>query len=216
MKIYDTFEEWMMNGAPVGELGDETEYPIAGCRRVIDQVLYDVLELAPESVLCVGPGSEKIADVLSKQNCDVWVADSNIDKLQCIAARLRNANFLHCDIFDIMPEVVYSHQFDAIVCTYIMHTTGGDDRLWTIEDFIAMLNDNGRLIIGDVCFWTTAEREICRRRCRDSWDSESHYIVYDEFRKLFDDGCVRFNRLSHCAGVITLGDFDCADDDDDE
>ena len=211
MKNYDKFDSWLFCGAPEGSLSDESEYPIAGCRQVISRVLSEARSLEPERALCVGPGSDVIANELYRKGCDVWIADSNLEKLQFLATQLPKAHFLHCDIFDVMPEAAYSQQFDVVVCTYIMHTTGGDDRLWTIEDFTSMLTQGGRVIIGDVCFWTTAEREICRRRCRNEWDSEASYIVYDEFRKLFQDNCTRFIRISHCAGVILLGDF--SDDD---
>ncbi len=207
MKNYDKFDAWMFCGAPERTFGDETEYPIAGCREVISRLIAETRALEPETVLCVGPGSESAATALYGDGCDVWIADRNMEKLKFLSSQMPKAHFLHCDIFDVMPDIAYEQQFDAIVCTYTMHTAGSEERLWAIEDFTAILSEEGRVIIGDVCFWTTAEREICRRRCRENWDNEANYIVYDEFRKLFDEHSIKFIRISHCAGIIILSDL---------
>jgi len=212
MKIYDEFEAWMQNGAPEEKLGDESEYPIAGCREVIARAAKEAIDIEAERVLCVGPGSELIAGELYDEGCDVWIADESLDKLKSLVHEMPKAHFLHCDVFDVMPDLVYTEEFDAVICTYIMHRTSGEERVWAIEDFRSILSPDGRIIIGDICFWTTAEREICRRRCSDSWDADAAYIVYDDFRKLFDDNSIEFYRISHCSGVIVIEDDDYDDD----
>lgn len=212
MKNYDEFELWLLNGAPENELGDETEYPIAGCRRVLSEIIRSVRESCAETVLCIGPGSEQAARTLYAEECDVWLFDPSMERLSKFAVEMPMAHMFHYDVFDGMPAELFDTAFDAIICTYTAHMVGDDEKMWLIDDLISLLEDDGTLYIGDVCFRSSAEREICRRRCHETWDEEASYIVYDDFARYFDERCIRFSRISHCSGIIALGrSFDGAE-----
>lgn len=205
MKNYDEFEQWLLRGAPDEEFGDETEYPIAGCREVLSEITESVLESSAQTILCIGPGSEYAARRLYDEDCDVWLFDPSMERLSGFAIEMPSAHMFHYDVFDGMPAELFDTAFDAVICTYTMHTVGDDEKMWLIDDLVSLLEDDGTLYIGDVCFWSSAEREICSRRCSETWDEEASYIVFDDFCRYFDERCVRFTRISHCAGIIELG-----------
>ena len=225
MKNYDKFGEWILHGAARGELGDETEYPIAGCRETLERITDKILCRNAEKILCIGVGSEQVAIKLYNESCDVWIVETDPERLAVLQRVMPEANFISGEMleggessfFDMFcgldsddEDDGQEIEFDAIVWTYSAHRNNSEERMWILDDLTAILANEGVLYIGDVCFWTTAEREICRRRCRDFWDDDASYIVFDSFKSAvskeygFDD-LTRFTRISHCSGVIEVG-----------
>ena len=211
VKDYEKFEVWLQYGTPDGEMGDESEYPIAGCREVLAKIAKKIKKTKAESVLCIGAGSEIIARELYKDGRDVWIVDIlSFDEAHMadLEAEMPEAHFLNYDFLEEMPEELDGLSFDAIACSYLLHIVGEEEKLVLIEELANMLSLYGTLYIGDVCFWTSAEHEICRRRCGESWDDEANYFVYDDFAKLFNsiygEGHISFLRISHCAGIIQI------------
>ena len=66
----------------------------------------------------------------------------------------------------------------------------------------SQLNENGRIVIGDVAFETRTELDQCRQTAGSDWDEEEIYFVADELREFFP-GLI-FTQVSHCAGVLVL------------
>ncbi len=210
MKDYDQFELWLQRGAEAGAIGDETEYPIAGARKVLEGIAARACEMKPEKALCLGAGSEYAARALYNIGCDVWIIDLNAERLAELRREMPNAHFIHDDFLDEIPDEIFEDEFGVIICTYSMHFLNNESKFMLLSDLFSMLTDDGRLFLGDVCFWTTAEREMCRIRCREAWDSEASYIVYDRFcrdvsEEFGIDNLTRFTRVSHCAGIIEVG-----------
>ena len=71
-----------------------------------------------------------------------------------------------------------------------------------LTDLLGRLNENGRILIGDVAFETRAKLDQCRQEAGDDWDDEEIYIVAEELRKAFPD--LTFTKVSFCAGILTL------------
>ena len=65
-----------------------------------------------------------------------------------------------------------------------------------------MLNDGGKILIGDVAFDTRDELERCKEESKSSWDDDEIYFVFDEMKMHFPK--MRFERMSYCSGVFTL------------
>ena len=64
------------------------------------------------------------------------------------------------------------------------------------------LNENGRILIGDVAFRTRRELEACRQETGDEWDDEEIYFVVDEMKKEFPG--LEFIKVSYCAGILSF------------
>ena len=206
MKNYEQFERWLTDGASPGAMGDETEYPIAGCRELLSGITARVRAQDAQSVLCMGAGSESIARDLYADGCEVYLIDMGADRAARFSGEMPGAHVIHCDFLDEIPEELYENEFDAVVFTYSAHVLSDEEKLWLIDDLADLLSESGVIYVGDVCFWTSAEREICRRRCRGTWDEDAGYIVYDDLRlaiaEMYEDGLTRFTRFSHCTGLV--------------
>lgn len=225
MKNYETFEEWVLQGAIKGGIGDETEYPIAGCRETLERITEKIRRQGAEKILCIGPGSEQVAIQLYDDDCDIWIVENDPGRLAVLEAVMPEASFFGNDcleggedsFFDMFGGSEFDAEddgqeveFDAVVWTYSAHRISDEKKMWMLDDLAATLSDEGVIYIGDVCFWTTAEREMCRRRCRSFWDDEASYLVYDSFKAWVDkeydfDDLTRFTRTSHCSGIIEFG-----------
>ena len=65
-----------------------------------------------------------------------------------------------------------------------------------------LLNEHGKIYIGDVAFSTRKEMEKCKETYQEEWDDEEHYFVVEELKGNFPS--LSFIPFSHCAGVIVL------------
>ena len=72
--------------------------------------------------------------------------------------------------------------------------------LW--QELLPLLQDNGCIYVGDVAFATRAQLEQCKAQAGDDWDASEIYFVYDELKQAFPQ--LRFEPVSHCAGLLTL------------
>jgi len=224
MKIIDKFETWLTDGAPQGTLGDETEYPIAGCREVLARIEAEISKLnIGARVLLVGACGENIAINLYRKGYDVWFVSDTVEQLTRLSHKMPRAHMILSDVYDLGETLEYVASktntelyFDIIALTYIMHSASTEEQPWVVEQAYSFLLPGRKILIGDICFWTSAEREICRRRCSSTWDSEANYLVFDSFRNLFVNDCVTFTRLTHCSGVFSIvePEFDYDDEDD--
>ena len=64
------------------------------------------------------------------------------------------------------------------------------------------LNENGKILIGDVAFETRDALNRCRQEAGAHWDDDEIYFVAEEIKKDFPD--LLFTQLSPCAGVLTI------------
>ena len=71
-----------------------------------------------------------------------------------------------------------------------------------IENLRPLLNDGGKIYIGDVAFPNRVQMEACRADAGDEWDGDEIYFVVDELQARFPQ--MRFEPLSYCSGVLTL------------
>ena len=64
------------------------------------------------------------------------------------------------------------------------------------------LNENGKILIGDVAFETRDALNRCRQEAGADWDVDEIYFVAEELKRDFPD--LIFTQLSPCAGVLTI------------
>ena len=64
------------------------------------------------------------------------------------------------------------------------------------------LNEDGKILIGDVAFENREKMDQCMLEAGDEWDDEEIYFVIDELRNTFPG--LSFTQVSYCAGIISL------------
>lgn len=185
-------------------LSDEADtYPFAGYKRVLGRIYDDILSSSKRVVLDVGFGTGTLTTKLYEHGCEVFGQDFSERMIEIAQAKMPDATLCRGDLTKGLAEPLTGRTYDAIVATYAIHHLTDDQKVALIRSLLPLLSDGGRIYIGDVAFATRADLERCRKLAGDTWDSEELYPVYEELRETFPG--MTFERMSHCAGVLTLG-----------
>ena len=122
--------------------------------------------------------------------------------IQISQEKMPSAKLIQHDFSSGLPGELKNTKFDAIVCTYAIHHLEDSSKLDFLKELQTHLSPKGRIYIGDVAFETRAELNACREASGDEWDDDELYPVACEIRKELPQ--VRFEKISFCAGILTL------------
>ena len=64
------------------------------------------------------------------------------------------------------------------------------------------LNENGKILIGDVIFQKREDIEKCKKDEGERWDDEEEYCVVDELQVDFPN--LEFIKESYCSGLLKI------------
>lgn len=116
--------------------------------------------------------------------------------------KMPNAKLYEGDFAKALDKNILNEKYDAIVATYSIHHIIDAEKKDFLMMLISLLNDDGKIFIGDVSFLDKKSLESCREKSKDYWDDDEHYIVYESIKKDFPN--VIFEKISFCSGVLIL------------
>ena len=122
--------------------------------------------------------------------------------IEIAAEKMPGAHLYKGDFSKGLCSELLEHRYDFIVSTYALHHLDDTQKVDFIKGLLPLLNDGGKILIGDVAFNTRAEWEQCRADSGDAWDDDEIYFVFDEIKRYFPK--MTFERISYCSGVLTL------------
>ncbi|WP_444658419.1 hypothetical protein ACRQV7_12670 [Caproiciproducens sp. R2] len=70
----------------------------------------------------------------------------------------------------------------AIERTYAPHHLTDDAKVSFIAELLDLLDTQGSVLIGDVCFYTRNDLLLCKESYGDGWDDEEIYFVFSELK----------------------------------
>ena len=186
----------------VGVSDEENTYPFAGYREVLGTVYRIVMEKPKATVLDIGFGTGVLTAKLYEHGCTIYGQDFSSRMMELAAEKMPEAHLFHGDFSRGLAEPLQCQSYDFIVATYSLHHLTDDQKIEFLRILQSQLNENGRIVIGDVAFETRAELNQCRQSAGNEWDGEEIYFVADELRSEFPN--LSFVQLSYCAGVFSL------------
>lgn len=186
----------------VGLSDEDGTYPFAGYRAVLNTIYNEVLRVPGAQVLDIGFGTGTLTSRLYAQGCRVYGLDFSARMIELAQEKMPGATLVQGDFTQGLPEALRHGMYDFIVATYSLHHLTDAAKVDFIRQLLACLKPGGKLLVGDVAFAARAQLDACAAACGAEWDDEEIYFVYDEIARPFD-GRVRFEPLSHCAGVLT-------------
>ncbi len=186
----------------VGVSDEENTYPIAGYKKVMNQIFGEVMERRGAVVLDIGFGTAVLAKRLYDSGNEIFGQDFSKRMIEIATEKMPNAHLYQGDFSYGLCKELLEHKYDFIVSTYALHHLDDSQKVSFIKGLLPMLNDGGKILIGDVAFDTRDELEQCKEESKSSWDDDEIYFVLDEMKMHFPK--MRFERMSHCSGVFTL------------
>lgn len=178
------------------------KYPFAGYKRVLNFIYSEIMGSFQKTVLDIGFGTGTLTSRLYEKGCAVFGQDFSREMIERAQARMPLAKLYCGDFAQGLAEELTKNRYDAIVATYSLHHLTDGRKVELIGALLPLLNDNGRIYIGDVAFETREDLRKCRELTGGEWDDDEIYFVYDELKRSFPE--MKFKRFSYCAGVLSL------------
>lgn len=184
-------------------LSDEADnYPFAGYKKVLNAIFQSVMKKEKPTVLDLGFGTGTLTSKLYENGCDVYGQDFSKRMIELAEEKMPGALLVYGDLNEGLHSPLDEMRYDFIIATYSLHHLTDERKVSFIRDLYDHLNEHGKLLIGDVAFETRSQLEECAADAGDGWDEEEIYFVYEELKEHFPALC--FEKLSHCAGVLSL------------
>lgn len=186
----------------VGVSDEEDSYPFAGYKRILAAIFGSIMTKPKASVLDIGFGTGTLAARLYEEGCTVYGQDFSARMIELASAKMPLAHFYQEDFSKGLVEPLRNRQYDFIVATYSLHHLSDPEKVRFLHTLTCLLKEDGKILIGDVCFETREELNRFRQEAGDLWDDEEIYFVVEELKQAFPG--LQFERFSCCAGILSL------------
>lgn len=186
----------------VGLSDEGNTYPFAGYRDVLGGIFRIIMEKENAAVLDLGFGTGTLAAKLYEHGCFIYGQDFSARMVELASGKMPAAHLYQGDFSQGLAGPLRNRKYDFITATYSLHHLADEQKAVLLRTLPDYLNEDGRILIGDVAFETREKLDQCRREAGDEWDDEEFYFVADELRRSFPG--MSFTRVSFCAGIITL------------
>lgn len=197
------FDLWANDYDKTVQLTDESnEYPFAGYKAVLGTIYGSIVASGGNRVLELGFGTGILAKRLYDNDFSITGIDFSQAMIDIAQAKMPDAHLIRHDLTAGIPASLTGEVFDHIVCTYAIHHLTDPQKIHLLRQLRGILTPNGCIFIGDVAFATNAELAACRAACGDDWDDDEIYPTAENLIGEFPE--LRFEPISHCAGIITI------------
>lgn len=198
------FDKWAANyDSAVIAPGD---FPFAGYEHVLDEIVRRADAQVDSVVLDIGTGTGNLAGRFAARGSAVWGIDFSVEMLAQARMKLPQVRFVQADLIGTWPDEV-NCQFDRVVSAYVLHEFDDPTKVALIQKLVQQyLKPAGRVIIGDIAFTTTQNREQASQHFRNQWDEDEYYWAADEALDLLKQAGLEaeYTQVSACGGVFVI------------
>lgn len=207
------FDLWADDYDKSVSLSEENdEYPFAGYKNVLNMIYNEIRGAKTEKgdlsklpkVLDIGFGTGVLTEKLYNDGYDITGVDFSHKMIETAALKMPKARLIEYDFSKELPDTLLHEKFDYIISTYALHHLTDKFKADFLNELHMNLNQNGKIIIGDVSFTTRELLKKCREKYKDLWDDDEFYFVYEEIKGKLNFPVSRYISISHCAGVLLL------------
>lgn len=157
----------------------------------------------------IGFGTGVLTTQLYYAGYNITGIDFSSNMIDIAKQKMPNAALIKWDFSLGLPDEIKNNHFDYIISTYAIHHLTDKEKISFIKLLSSVLNEKGKILIGDVSFESRDELEKSKEKYKESWDYDEIYLAADEIMEsLKDEYCCEYIKLSHCAGVLTIVDKD--------
>ena len=197
------FDLWAEGYDRSVELSDEeARFPFAGYKALLNEIYNRVLAGPHRTVLDIGFGTAFLTSRLYQAGAQIFGQDFSAEMVRLAREKMPEAQLYQGDFARGLRAELKENRYDAAIATYSLHHLDGGQKVRFLRELLPLLNEGGRIYIGDVAFRTRAELEACRAECGAEWDAEECYPVAEELRQAIPE--LRFFPVSFCAGIMAI------------
>ena len=186
----------------VGLSDEANTYPFSGYKKVLAANFQTVMQTPNASVLDIGFGTAVLTAKLYEQGCTIYGQDFSSRMIELASEKMPDAQLYQGDFTTGLVEPLRDRRYDYIVATYSLHHLTDAEKVPFLNGLLALLKEDGEILIGDVAFRTRVELEACKTQAGASWDEDEIYFVADELAPAFPQ--LKFVPFSACAGILSL------------
>lgn len=199
------FDNWAKAYNPAAN-SSENDFPFAGYKLVLDEVMR-LAEVEPGMrVLDLGIGTGNLAERFLATGCEVWGCDFSAEMLARARAQWPQIHLLKANLLEEWPCELRG-PFDRVVSAYVLHHFDLPTKVDLLRRVASQsLAEGGRILIADVAFPTVAVRSAAAQRWADRWDDNEHYMAADEtVHACRQIGLqIAYRQVSSCAGIFIV------------
>lgn len=177
-------------------------YPFAGYMNVIEEIYKSVISNSFKCILDIGFGSGFLTSKLYDNGITIYGQDFSQEMINIAKAKMPNAMLFKGDFTKGLDENLLNKKYDAIIATYSLHHLKDESKPFFINNLLSLLNENGKILIGDVMFKTRNDLEELKNKIGDSFDSSEYYFIIEELKDKFKN--FKYQEFSFCSGVIEI------------
>lgn len=190
----------------VGLSDDDNTYPFAGYKVILNEIYNKVLISSGKRVLDIGFGTGTLTTRLYDRGYEIYGQDFSEEMIKIAYNKMPNATLYSGDFINGLVEPLKDRKYDCIIATYSLHHLDEEQKVSLIKDLIFLLNEDGKIYIGDIAFQTRDDLESCKKNAGEYWDDEEIYFVYEELKKKLPK--LEFYKHSHCSGVLIISNWE--------
>ena len=186
----------------VGLADESSLYPFAGYKKVLGEIYSIIMEKPGAKVLDLGFGTGTLTARLYEQGCIIYGQDFSEKMIALASEKMPDAKLYAGDFSKGLVKPLLAEKYDFIIATYSLHHLDDEEKKSFLSVLLSLLNEDGKILIGDVAFNTREELDACRENEGDAWDEDEIYFVIDEMKKIYPK--LRYYPKSYCAGVVVI------------
>lgn len=178
------------------------KYPFVARSQIFVDIIKEVKSKKNARIIDMGCGTGELLSLLSAFDCEVFGQDFSPKMLEKAKKRVPNAKLYVGDFEDGLVKELDGIKFDYIIGTYVFHHLPDDKKVSFFKALKDRLNENGKILIGDVIFQKREDIEKCKKDEGERWDDEEEYCVVDELQVDFPN--LEFIKESYCSGLLKI------------
>ena len=188
----------------VGLSYENNVYPFAGYKDLLNTIYNNIRKKDTGKILDIGFGTATLTKKLYDDNYDIFGVDFSKEMINIAKQKMPNASLFCYDFSNGLPKNLKNEKFDFIISTYAIHHLTDIQKIYFFKLLYKMLNNNGKILIGDVAFYTKKELDKCRQDNIDYWDNDEIYITFDFLKQNLKEFNISFTPISFCSGIVCI------------
>ncbi|HEY4544193.1 MAG TPA: class I SAM-dependent methyltransferase [Tissierellaceae bacterium] len=183
---------------------ENDEYPFAGYKDLLNTIYNIVHKKEKAKLLDIGFGTGILSKKLYDEGYEIYGIDFSQKMIDIAKKKMPLTSLIKYDFSKGLPEEIKNNFFDFIISTYALHHLDDKEKINFIKKLKDYINEDGKIIIGDIAFETRELLEKCKLDYNDYWDDEEIYFVFEEFKTSLNHKNISFTEICHCSGIIQI------------